>query len=300
MTEQTSDGARLLDRLRYHERGYTEVEAAIASALLGDPARAIAEPIGLFANRAGVSAGSVVRFARLMGFPGYRAFKYALAAQPREEEAAAEAQSSRPAALLESQARAIQFAAQSLNQAIFQLAAEVLCTARAIDVVGVGAASATARAAEFQFTTSGLHCRRIEDPGEAAAAAAFLGPQGVLLAISHSGRTRATVDAAERARASGACVIVVCSAPRSPLAARATHLLAIEASRTRYGEDELPFRAAHLAMVQALATTAAEALDPGDRGARRATWASARFEMRYGVDSSRDVRSSTDPETLTN
>ena len=299
MTEETSEGPGLLDRLRYHERGYTEVEGAIAQALIGDPARAIREPIEALAKRAGVSTGSIVRFARLMGFPGFRAFKYALAAEGAPPGPGEESHLGGMELALEAHARAIQFAARTLDPAVFRLAAEVLGAATAIDVVGVGAASATARAAEFQFTIAGFRCRRIDDPGEAAAAASFLGPQGALLAVSHSGRTRATVDAARRARASGACVVAVCSSSRSALAASATHVLAVEATQTRYASDELPFRAAHLAIVQALAREAFEATDPELRATRRATWAAARFDLRYG-ETPGPNRSSSDLETLTN
>jgi len=289
MAEQTSERATLLDRLRYHERGYTEVEAAIASTVLGDTERAIVEPIGALASRAGVSTGSVVRFARVMGFPGYRAFKYALASQHPPEAPSNLGEPSAAVALLESQARAVQLAAQTIDGDSLRLAAEVLSAASGIDIVGVGAASATARAAEFQLTVAGLRCRRIEDPSEAAAAAAFLGPMGALLAISHSGRTRAMVDAAARARQARAAVIAVCSAPRSPLARKATHLLAVDASRTRYGDDELPFRAAHLAIVQALTVAVVDSLDPDQRSSRKATWASARFEMRYAEPDSPEI-----------
>ncbi|MBK9612396.1 MurR/RpiR family transcriptional regulator [Candidatus Amarobacter glycogenicus] len=297
MAEATSKAQGLLDRLRYHERGYTEVEAAIARALISDPARAIREPIELLAKRANVSSGSVVRFARLMGYPGFRALKFALAAEGSAEPATAST-SSQMELLLEAHARAIQFAARTLDPAAFRIAAEVLAGAGSIDIVGVGAASATARAAKFQFTIAGFRCRRIDDPSEGAAAASFLGPQGALLAISHSGRTRATVDAAHRARGSGACVIAVCSAARSPLATVATHVLAVESSQTRYATDELPFRAAHLAIVQALAREAFESTAPDLRASRRGAWAAARFDLRYSDDPG-VMRSSSDRETLT-
>ncbi|MBK7127390.1 MAG: SIS domain-containing protein [Dehalococcoidia bacterium] len=119
-----------------------------------------------------------------------------------------------------------------------------------------------------------------------------------MLAISHSGRTRATVDAAHRARGSGACVIAVCSAARSPLATVATHVLAVESSQTRYATDELPFRAAHLAIVQALAREAFESTAPDLRASRRGAWAAARFDLRYSDDPG-VMRSSSDRETLT-
>ncbi|MBK7127391.1 MAG: MurR/RpiR family transcriptional regulator [Dehalococcoidia bacterium] len=189
MAEATSKAQGLLDRLRYHERGYTEVEAAIARALISDPARAIREPIELLAKRANVSSGSVVRFARLMGYPGFRALKFALAAEGSAEPATAST-SSQMELLLEAHARAIQFAARTLDPAAFRIAAEVLAGAGSIDIVGVGAASATARRG-VPFTIAGFRCRRIDDPSEGAAAASFLGPQGRCLRfLTAAGRGR--------------------------------------------------------------------------------------------------------------
>ncbi len=299
VTEETSTYS-LMDKLRYHERGYTAVEAAIASALIGDPARAVQEPIEEFARRIGVSAGSVVRFSRLMGFPGYRALKYALARQADSPATEVPPQRGDLSSFLDGHARAVQFAATSVSTSEFRLAAELLSAASEIDIVGVGASSATARAAEFLLTTAGLRCRRLEDPHEGAAAAAFLGDRGVLLCVSHSGRTKATVDAAGRARTGGASVIAICSFARSPLVETATHSLVVEASRTRYAADEARFRTAHLAIVHALVEAAGKALEPHDLGLRRSRWASGRFDLRYDRPETGDDRSSFDSQTLTN
>lgn len=298
VTEETST-PQLMDRLRYHERGYTAVEEAIASALVGDPARALSESIETFARRIGVSAGSVVRFSRLMGFPGYRALKYAIAAQAVPPVLEIGTKRGNLRSVLDAHARAVQFAASSVSVSEFQLAAELLSAATDIDIVGVGASSATARSAEFLLTTAGLRCRRMEDPNEGAAAAAFLGGRGVLLCVSHSGRTKATVDAARRARTAGASVIAVCSASRSPLVEVATHALVVEASQTRYANDEGLFRTAHLAIVQALVEAAGSALEPDDLGVRRSRWASGRFDLRYDRASVEAGHSSADSQTLT-
>jgi len=283
VTEESSTVRSLADRIRYSDRGYTGVQEAIARALVADPARAIAESIEAFSGRIGVSSGSVVRFARMLGFSGYRELKYALAA----DGGWATTSSAPPpilASVFEEQARAVQFAGQCIAPEVLQTAADLLLGARRVDIVGVGAASATARAAEFQFAVLGLHCRRLEDPGEAAAAAASLERGDVLLAISHSGRTRSVVDAARRARSGGASVTAITSAPRSVLARLASLSLGVDAAQTRYASDEMPFRLAHLAIVQVLATTIAARLQPAHLSARRARWAGARFDLRYGND----------------
>jgi RpiR family transcriptional regulator, carbohydrate utilization regulator len=280
----------MLDRIRYHERGYTAVEEAIARAVLADPKRAIAESIEKFADRVGVSAGSVVRFAQLFGFPGYRAFKYELSAA-----LGTAAISGVGGGRFEHSIQALQFADRTLDAGALRSAGEIIALSRRVEILGVGAASACARALEFALTIRGAPARRIADPREAAAASGFLGRGEALIAISHSGRTRDTVDGARRARATGATVVVITSSPRSPLGKLANVLLGIDASATRYGTLEFPFRIVHLAIAQALGDAVDEALSKEERGARTAIWASARFDLRYG-DVQAVNRTANEPE----
>ena len=296
MSEGTS-GPGILDRIRYHERGYSAVEEAIARAIIADPRGVIAEPIEAFAARIGVSAGSVVRFARTLGFPGYRALKYELASVAGMPGSLSRLPGEK--GLFEAEIRALQFASQSLDISAVATAGEMLVAARRVELAGAGAASATARALEFQLTILGLACRRLEDPREAAAAAGFLRRGDVLVAISHSGRTRDTVDAARRAHTSGAGIIVITSMPGSPLGRLGSVVLSVDASGTRYARDERPFRVVHLAVVQLLGAAVERALTPEERGHRNATWASARFSMRYGDQDGGPIRSSDVPQPLT-
>ncbi len=281
VAEETSTQP-LLERVRYNERGYSAVEEAIARAIVSDPRSVTGSTIDAFAGRIGVSAGSVVRFAKQFGFHGYRDLRLALAAEagglPQEQRSRPRAQVQE---LLEMQVRAVRLAAESVVVADFDTAADLIVSARSVDVVGVGAARATAQAALFQLSILGVHCRALDDPSEAAAAAGFLGRGDLLLAVSHSGRTREIVDAAQRARAGGAAVVAVTSSPRSPLATSATIVLGVDSARTRYGSDEAPFRVAHLAIVQALCAEVRLRLPPSDLARRQARWAEARFAMRY-------------------
>jgi DNA-binding MurR/RpiR family transcriptional regulator len=291
MAEESSvaPGRPLLDRLRYTERGYSGVEEAIARALIADPRRALVESIDAFAERIGVSTGSVVRFAKRLGYSGYRELKYGLAAEPVSPIDLPPGDTPRwgaPMSILteaiDAQVRALLYAEQAIELEAFDAAADLLVTANHIDFIGVGSAAATALALAFDLSTLGLYCRRAEDPGEAAAAAGFLGPGDVLCVISHSGRTRQSVDAARRARGGGASVIAITSSPRSVLARTAHVTLGIDAAGTRYGSTEFPFRAAHFAVAQALAMAVAARLPAGERGRREARWAEARFDLRYG------------------
>jgi DNA-binding MurR/RpiR family transcriptional regulator len=73
-------------------------------------------------------------------------------------------------------------------------------------------------------------------------------------------------------------VIAITSRRRSALADAATVALVTEAARTGYAGEEMAFRAAQFALVQALCADVGERL--ADRAAREARWAEARVTMR--------------------
>jgi DNA-binding MurR/RpiR family transcriptional regulator len=122
--------------------------------------------------------------------------------------------------------------------------------------------------------------RFLADSAEQGAAAAFLEAGDCLLAISFSGRTRATVDAAERAARGGASVIVLSCNRHGPLLRHATVRLVIDARSHRI-DSEWPMRTAMLAVTRALTLYVADEFSQDELGLRRSTWASGRFGMRY-------------------
>jgi DNA-binding MurR/RpiR family transcriptional regulator len=283
MAEQLStpflDG--ILDRIRYRPTGANEVEARIALTILEDPDRVARESITAFARRASVSTGSVVRFAKLMGLPGYRDLKLALAtAGAMRPEKAPQSASSLFRAHMEEQIRAVLLAADDIDPLTVEKAALFLANARLIDIVATGASVSVAHAVHFSLTLLGMHARFLPDTAEQAAAAAFLERGDVLLAISYSGRTRSIVDAADRALDAGASVLTFTCNARSTLARRSTIALVADASRGKFGA-EWPFRTAMIAVARAMTLAIADHLPADELARRRSTWTSGRLGIRY-------------------
>lgn len=102
----------------------------------------------------------------------------------------------------------------------------------------------------------------------------------MLVVISCSGRTRAAVDAARRAREAGAFVVSLTCGFRSPLAAH-TDLAIVLDERVPAPEDEWPLRTAIYAVARALVMEIADALPAPEVRRRRGKWNSGRFAMRY-------------------
>jgi DNA-binding MurR/RpiR family transcriptional regulator len=272
----------IISRIRYRPSGFTPVEGRIAAAILEDPVLVSRESIVKLARRISVSTGSIVRFTRLLGLSGFGDLKLALAESAvRGGPAVIEgARTTRFRACMDEQIRAIVLAAQTIDTTTLEAAAYVISHAKRIDLAATGSSAPVAQTLLFSFTLMGLHARLLPDSGEQGAAAAFLGEGDCLIAISVSGRTRTTVDAALRASAAGATVIAICGSQRSPLMRHAGISLLIDSQAGRF-QAEWPVRTAMLALSRALILYIAEQLPQKELDHRRSTWSSARFGIRY-------------------
>ncbi len=113
-TVSTLPNEGVLGRIRYRPAKYRPIEERIASAILADPDGFTHEPIVEFASRTLVSTGSVVRFAKGLGFAGYSELKVAIARElpaSRVAETASEVSPFR--ARMDEQMRALASAAES-------------------------------------------------------------------------------------------------------------------------------------------------------------------------------------------
>ena len=83
----------------------------------------------------------------------------------------------------------------------------------------------------------------------ALTSAALLTPGDVVVAISHSGATRDTLDALEVARRSGATTVAITNFPRSPLATGSDHVLTTAARETTFRSGATASRLAQLTVI---------------------------------------------------
>lgn len=267
----------MLGRIRYRAAKYRPVEERIASAILADPDGVTREGVVEFAQRNLVSTGSVVRFAKGLGFAGFAEMKVAIARDlPSMTPARERAPESPFRQRMDEQMRAL-VAASQVDPLTVTRAARLLAGARHVDLAATGSSATLAHSMLFSLNVLGVHARHLPDSSEHAAAAALLGQEDVLVAISFSGRTRGTVDAAARAREAGATVLALTCATRSPLLAQADLAVVLNGA----GREEWPLRTGLFAVARALTLEVADHLRPAELQRRRARWSSGRFGIRY-------------------
>lgn len=234
--EATDDG--VVDRIRGLLPGLPEAQRAAASLILADPAAVARMTILDLADACGVSTGSITRFCRSLGLPGYAALRIALASDTgRSERETWQANIGRQISENDELGRvadAISGAVRhSVGETLSRLdlsaverAAAAIAGARRVEICGVGGSAGMGTEFQHRIFRIGVPAWSWSDTQVALTGAALLGPLDVMLAISHSGRTREVTDLAAEAASQGATTVAVTNDPHAPLARRVDLVLA--------------------------------------------------------------------------
>ncbi|BBB00099.1 putative RpiR family transcriptional regulator [Actinacidiphila reveromycinica] len=249
-------------------------EAKVVRLLLADPLFVGTSTTAQVAARAGVSAPSVVRAARAIGYDGFTELKLAIARARGTTGFFAP-----PAALTEhattsdvvgSAVRtghdALAALAGALDPAALDEAVAAVRRAGQVLVIGAGTSAAVAADAVFRLRGLGARAAGIADHESAMIAMRLLGPDDVVIAVSSTGRTSSTVGVADAACSAGATLIAITNQYGTPLAALADIALVVGGAPLPAQMAAAGSRLAHLVVVDALA--AALALRDPDRRRR--------------------------------
>jgi DNA-binding MurR/RpiR family transcriptional regulator len=240
-------------------------EAKVVELLLADPLFVGTSTTAQVAARAGVSAPSVVRAARAIGFNGFTELKLEIARARGTTEffapSAALAENASTAAVLETSIRAGADALTALGGALdadaLEAAVGAVRGAGQVLAVGAGTSAAVAADAVFRLRALGVRTSGIADHESAMIAARLLGPGDVVLAVSSTGRTSSTVAVADAANAAGATLIAITNQYGTPLAVLADIALVVGGAPLTTQMAAAGSRLAHLVVVDALAATLA-------------------------------------------
>lgn len=255
--EQNSGSAPvpLAAHIRAHLPGLRDAEARVARVVLDQGAELVRLSVSDVAALAGTAPSSVVRACQRLGFRGFQELKIAAAREaPRPAPADAEDPAARALAeTLRAAREALDGLAATVGPAQLREAAAALHGAPRVLVVGAGLSGAVALDAAYRLRALGCPVDAPADPITAQLSAGLLPPRGACLAVSHTGATRSTVEAARRARQAGAAVIALTSYAHSPLTEAADHLLVAGGQDLLLGLEAVAGRLAQLAVVDALA-----------------------------------------------
>lgn len=243
---------------------YPSLKAAlkkVADVVLARPELAVYASVNEVAAAAAVSDATVMRFCRLLGFRGFQDFKIALAREMvtplqrlHEEVAEGDDAATIVRKVFQANMAALQDTLAVLNMEAMEKAARWLRSARMLLIVGVGTSGPIAEDAANKFFRLGLTVKAITDAHLMMMAAALLTPEDVLLAVSHSGSTRDTVETAKVAKDTGAKVICITNNSMSPLTKTADLVLVTASRETRFRQEAMASRLCQTSIIDSLYT----------------------------------------------
>lgn len=213
------------------------------------------------AARAQVSPSTIVRVCQRLGFSGIREVKLAIARDLARDDQGTQFpesidQLTTPqdvlATVLRHSAQSILNIEHTVDPEAFARIVTQVINARSILIIAAGSSKAPAVDMSFRLASLGLPIRHVHDSVEQHLLSAHLSPKDIAIAVSHSGRTRETLEAARTAKEAGACLCVITSFRSSPLADLADLTLVAGETEAGFRHESLVGRSPHMALVDAL------------------------------------------------
>lgn len=197
-------------------------EKKIADCILADPEFIVNATVVSVASKAGVSEGSVVNFAASLGLKGFSQLKIQLAQGLAAYHAQSEfEQVDQPRQVMRKLIDRANVSFESTFEAMgeeMEAIAKLLLQADKICVIGFANSQFVASDLAFRLMRLGLPVQAFSDPLIAGVACAQMTDQSVMIAVSHSGRTRDILACAGYAKEVGAHLVCLTSNGYSPLA----------------------------------------------------------------------------------
>lgn len=250
----------MLQEIRNCYEHLTETEKRVADAVLASPEETVKMTVKSLAERAGTVPSAVVRFCKSVGVKGFAEMKLKLSMDMggRRDEAPmlpVSENDSTESVFAKVFASGVQTLNDTLKMMDFLQIEKIVAalqSASRIVFFGVGTSSVIATDAQYRLAQLGLSTAACTDILFMNVTAANMRKGEVAVGISHSGNTKATVDALRRARGAGAETIAISSFARSRLAQEADLKMIAFSDDRNYPVEAVSARIAHMCMIDAL------------------------------------------------
>ena len=235
----------------------TDAEARIADVLLKNPLSAVQKNVKEIAQQASAAPSAVIRFCKKMGFDGFTDLKASLVADivNKEDTLLPVKEDDSTKTLFEDVFRSgMQALKDTLKLIDFEKTEEIstlFTKAKRIVFFGVGTSSVIAIDAHYRFSQLGISSSYCSDILFMNVTAANLTKDDVAVGISHSGRTKATVDAMRLAKKSGAKTVAITSYEQSLLSKECDYSVIAFSDEKKYPVEAVSASVAHMCIIEA-------------------------------------------------
>ncbi len=214
----------MLAKIKSARDGLRKSEQKVADVVLADPDGSVQSSIQAIATKASVSEPTVIRFCRALDCVGFQQFKLRLAQDLAsqgtffyQDVTANDSSKQLAGKLIDGAVASMVQMRNQLNYDALDDAIDLYGQCDRIEFYGSGGSAIVAEDAQLKFFRLGKPAIAYADPHIQHASAALLDEKSLIVAISHSGRSKDILNTVKIARQSRAKVISV-TATKSPLA----------------------------------------------------------------------------------
>lgn len=238
----------------------TATEQVAADYILQHSQDVIHMPIAAFAENAGVVKSAVIRCCKSLGFEGYSDMKIALAmelSQNRKLNYTPYIDTDDDAgAILDkvfsANVKTLHDTAEKIDRDVLRTAVDLLDRAQVIYIYAIGTSAGIANEFQYRLMQIGKTALCINDVPTMKVSSLNIRKGDVAVGISHSGRTIATIEALQLAKANGADTLCITSYPGSKITETSDHAIEIYSDEIDYPVEAISSRIAHLSVIDAL------------------------------------------------
>ena len=242
-------------KILYDKMGAAEKK--IADFIMLNPSAVVPLSVSELADKCGCGDATVVRFAKRLGFDGYRSLKISIAKDVNlsnvndnitKDDSAYEVFTK----VCNDVYCSLEKTKSALNKEALSGACSAIISANKVVIFGLGNSASVAMDATHKLLRLGFNAVCYTDNHMQAIAAAHLKNGDVVIAISHSGSSKDIVQALELAKSRGAITITLTNKGKSPVVKFSDFILNTVSDETNYTILGLNSRIAQLAIIDAI------------------------------------------------
>lgn len=250
----------MISRIHNCYQKLTETEKRIADTVLRSPDDAVHMTVKELSATSGTVPSAVIRFCKSIGTAGFSDFKLRLSSDlggkafPNDLLPVSENDDHQQIfrKVFASGIHTLEDTLSKMDAKQIDAIVRVLQNASRIVFFGVGTSSVIAVDAQYRFAQLGIPTSACTDILFMNVTAANLKSGDIAVGISHSGDTKATVDALRRAKKTGATTVAISSFEHSCLARECDHKIIAFSDSENYPVEAVSARIAHICIIDAL------------------------------------------------
>lgn len=235
-------------------------EQAIADYILENPSKVSHSSISDLSNELGIADSTFFQFTKKLGYNGFKDFKMAMLMQENDFSAISiheniqksDNELTMAQKVFDSNMTTLTDTKNLLKEEDLKLAAAMINQSKRLFFFGVGGSEIVATDAYHKFLRSPITVFHSSDYHIQLMEASLLTPDDCGIFISHTGKSRETIELAQVAKNNGAKIIVITSHAASPLAKLGDVVFISIYEETEFRSEALASRIAQLSIMDSL------------------------------------------------